>query len=142
MAPAMPDAAWVLASDAEAWETHARACFAASVDGDAGSLRSHGLGEATSDAAACSRDEDNLASQHLLVVGSRVARSTARSFHRAAAGGGGAALLVICCVGYYMYRTSREPKGTTMMMDYSPPAGAPSSSAGPSGFFKIEGHHV
>jgi guanyl-specific ribonuclease Sa len=34
MAPAMPDAAWVLASDAEAWETHARACFAASVDGE------------------------------------------------------------------------------------------------------------
>jgi hypothetical protein len=30
----MPDAAWVLASDAEAWETHARACFAASVDGE------------------------------------------------------------------------------------------------------------
>ena len=34
MAPAMPDTAWVLASDAEAWETHARACFAAFVEGE------------------------------------------------------------------------------------------------------------
>ena len=34
MAPVMPDTAWVLASDPEAWETHARACFAASVDGE------------------------------------------------------------------------------------------------------------
>ena len=34
MAPAMPDTAWVLASDAEAWDTHARACFAAFVEGE------------------------------------------------------------------------------------------------------------
>ena len=34
MAPVMPDTAWVLASDPEAWETHARACFAAFVEGE------------------------------------------------------------------------------------------------------------
>ena len=52
----------------EPFSKFGRTVLAASVDGDAGSLRSHGLGEATSDATACSRDEDNLASQHLLVV--------------------------------------------------------------------------